>query len=110
MNLIENREELQARAFSTHTYLYEKMIFVQNFQLKLTNEEISEMSDYLKRITDKDPNDIMAKHISNLFVKFLKAINKTNLIKVGLHDLSKLKALFTDYNINLDELIDDFEG
>ena len=109
LNLIENREELQARAFSTHTYLYEKMIYVQKFHLKLKNEEITEMSEYLKRITDKDPNDIMAKHISNLFIKFLKKIDKANLIKIDLQDLSRLKALFTDYNINLDELIDDIE-
>lgn len=109
LNLIENREELQARAFSTHTYLYEKMLYVQKFNIKLSNDEITIMGDYLKRITDKDPNDIMAKHISNIFIKFLRKINKTNLIKVDMYDLSKLKALFIDYNINLDELIDDIE-
>lgn len=109
LNLIENREELQARAFSTHTYLYEKMIFVQKFDVKLKNEEITKMSEYLKRITDKDPNDIMAKHISNVFIRFLKKINKTSFISVDLQDLSKLKALFSDYNIDLDELIDDVE-
>lgn len=110
LDLIENREELQARAFSTHTYLYEKMLFVQRFHLKLSNEEILKMSDYLKRITDKDPNDIMAKHISNMFVRFLKKIDKANLVISHLQDLSKLKALFTDYNIDLDELIDDLEA
>lgn len=110
LNLIENREELQARAFSTHTYLYEKMLFVQKFHVKITNDEITTMSEYLKRITDKDPNDIMAKHISNVFVRFLKKMDKTNLIKVDFQDLSKLKALFVDYNINLDELIDDLEA
>lgn len=110
LNLIENREELQARAFSTHTYLYEKMLFVQKFQLKISNDEIIKMNDYLKRITDKDQNDIMAKHISNVFIRFLKKIDKTNLIRIDFHDLSKLKVLFTDYNINLDELMDDLEG
>lgn len=110
LNLIENREELQARAFSTHTYLYEKILFVQKFHVKLSNHEILKMNDYLKRITDKDPNDIMAKHISNVFIRFLKKIDKTSLIRIDIQDLSRLKALFIDYNIDLDELIDDLEA
>lgn len=109
LNLIENREEFQVRAFSTHAYLYEKMIYVINFNINIKNEEILKMAEYLNRITDKDPNDIMAKHISNVFIGFLKKIKKTQYIKVDFYDLSKLKALFTDYNINIDELFDDVE-
>ena len=109
LNLIENREEFQARAFSTHSYLYEKILFVEKFHIKLKDEEIRKMAEYLKRITDKDPNDIMAKHIGNVFVRFLRKINKTNLITFSLQDLSKLKALFSDYNIDFDEMLDDVE-
>lgn len=109
LNLIENREELQARAFSTHTYLYEKMIFVENFNVSLTSEEISKMGDYLLRISDKDPNDIMAKQINNIFVKFLRKRGRTSSFN-SLHDLSKLKALFVEYDIDIAELIDDFEA
>lgn len=110
LNLIENREELQARAFSTHTYLYEKILFIQKFKIHLSNDEIIKMNDYLKRLTDKDPNDIMAKHIGNIFIRFLKRINKANLIVNDFEDLAKIKALFTDHNIDIDDLMDDLEG
>ncbi|MBS1928221.1 MAG: SIR2 family protein [Bacteroidetes bacterium] len=109
INLIENREEFQARAFSTHCYLYEKILFVEKFHIQLTNDEIVKMGEYLKRITDKDENDIMAKHINNVFIRFLKKTNKLNLIKLNFQDLSKLKALFTEYNVSFDELLDDIE-
>ena len=109
INLIENREEYQARAFSTHCYLYEKIQFLQRFDLPIKNKEINKMSEYLKRLTDKDPNDIMARHIHNVLVKFLKKKNKLFLVKTDLHDLSKLKMLFTDYNIDIDELIDEIQ-
>lgn len=107
INLIENREELQARAFSTHCYLYEKIQFVEKFHITVKNDEIKKMADYLKRITDKDPNDIMAKHINNVFIRFLKKINRLNMIKLEFQDLSMLKALFSDYNIDIDELMND---
>lgn len=109
INLIENREEYQARAFSTHCYLYEKILYVEKFHIQLTNDEVVKMGEYLKRITDKDENDIMAKHINNVFIRFLKKTNRLNLIKLNFQDLSKLKALFQEYNVNFDELLDDIE-
>lgn len=109
IDLIENREEYQARAFSTHCYLYEKIVYVQKYHLKLTNDEIVKMGEYLKRVTDKDENDIMAKHINNVFIRFLKKTNKLNLIKLNFQDVSKLKALFTEYSTDFSDLLDDIE-
>lgn len=109
IELIENREEHQAKAFSTHTYLHEKIIFLDRFKIISTNEDLNKMGDYLKRITDKDPDDIMARHITNKFVSHLRRIKKANLYKLELHDLSKLKSLFFEPRVDLDEVIDDLE-
>lgn len=107
IDLIENREEHQARAFATHCLLYEKIEFVKKFDLKLSNEEIVMMDNYLKRILEKDPNDIMARQVNNRFVAFLMKIKKLNMINLKMQDISRIKEIFSEYNIDIDDMISD---
>jgi len=109
LDLINNREEFQARAYSTHCYLYEKIMFIQKFNVQVNKNELLKMYDYLKVILDKDPEDIMAKHINNVFFRFLKRINMTNIIKIRYEDISILRDIFKEYDIDINDLLDDIE-
>lgn len=105
--LIEDQEEYSARAFSTHSYLYEEIKYIEKFNINITNTELKKLFGYLKKIVDKDPEDVMAKHMSNRFYNFLKKTNKLNVIKINLKDLSFFRSFFQDYNTNLDEILDE---
>lgn len=107
--LIEEREEYQARAFSTHCLLYEKITFLTKFNLHVSNEEIEKMYSYLNKILQKDSKDVMARHISNIFYKFLKVRGKTSIIRISFNEISQLKDYFSDYNLNVDNLMEEFE-
>lgn len=109
LDLIKNREEYQARAYSTHCYLYEKITYIQKFNIKVTKNELLKMYGYLKAVYEKDPQDIMAKHINNVFFNFLKKIHMTNIISIKFEDISMLKDLFKEYDIDVNELIDDID-
>lgn len=103
LKLINNREEFQVRAFSTHTYLYEKVNFLKKFKPKISNSELRRLHQLLQGIIDKDPEDVMTKHIGNYFFSFLKQINKTSIVKLKYHDLSMLKPLMEETNIEFDD-------
>jgi tetratricopeptide (TPR) repeat protein len=107
--LITEKEEFQVSAYATHCLLFEKIKFYDNFKLDITNKEISQMHNQLEVILSKDDNDIMAKHINNEFYQFLKRRNKTNVIRIKMQDLSKLKYYFSDNKIDEDTLADEFE-
>jgi len=107
LNLINKREELQVRAFSTHTYLYEKINFLKKFKIFTPNDELREMFEHLKRLIDKDPEDIMAKQISNYFFDYLRSIKKTSIIKLNYYDLNLLKSMLADSNLDFDDLTDE---
>lgn len=107
--LIEKREEYQARTFATHCLLYEKINFVKKFKIEISNNEIQKMFGYLEKIVENDPNDIMARHINNVFYKFLRDRGKLNLIKIRFEDLSRLKYYLSDSIINEDSLLDEIE-
>jgi len=104
LSLINNREEHQVRAFSTHTLLYEKINYLKKFNIIPSNEELREMFLLLKKLIEKDPEDIMAKQLSNVFFDFIRTIKKTNVINLNYYDISILKAMLSEYQIDLDDL------
>jgi len=107
LRLIAKREELEVRAFSTHTYLYEKIIFLKKFEITPPNDEIREMFSLLKRLMDKDPEDVMSKQISNYFYDFLRSIKRSNVIKLNYHDLKLLNSMLSESRTDLVDLVDD---
>lgn len=107
LRLIGKRDELQVRAFSTHTYLHEKIIFLKKFSIIPPNDEIREMFSLLKRLTDKDPEDVMTKQISNYFFDFLRLINRSNVIKLNYHDLKLLTSMLAEHSVDLMDLSGD---
>lgn len=109
LELIRNRDEFQVKAFSTHCYLYEKINFYIKFNIEPSDKELKNMFDLLKRIVEKMPEDGMSKHISNKFYEFMVHFKKTNVIKLNFNDLSALKIMLNEYDINTDSLFEDFE-
>jgi hypothetical protein len=109
LSLINEREEFQVKAFSTHCYLYEKLNFLRKFKIQPTNQELKDLFNMLKLIIDKTPEDGMTKHISNHFYKYLKDSRKTNIIDINFYDLSKYKIMFEEYNIDFKNIFEDFE-
>lgn len=107
LRLIAKREELEVRAFSTHTYLYEKIIFLKKFEIIPSNDEIREMFSLLKRLMDKDPEDVMSKQISNYFYDFLRSIKRSNVIKLDYHDLKLLNSMLSESRTDLVDLVND---
>lgn len=109
-DLINNREEYMARAFSTHTYLYEKINYILRFKNNVSNSELRVMFNLLEKIVSKDPNDVMARHISNYFRSFLKKINKLKLININYYDLKKYKTMFFEEGTKVDvgKLLDEY--
>lgn len=105
--LIENEDEYSARAFSTHSYLNEELIFIDKYKINISNHKLKKLFSYLKKIIEKDPDDVMAKHMSNHFYNFLRKTNKMNVIHLNFNDLSSFRSFFADYNTNIDELLDD---
>ncbi|HTE01708.1 MAG TPA: SIR2 family protein [Mucilaginibacter sp.] len=107
--LIKNRDEFQVKAFSTHSYLFEKIYFLKKFKVKPSDETLKKLYDLLKAVTIRSTDDPIGKQITNTFYHYLKSINKTNIIKVSLQDMSDLKILFEKYDIDIDTLLDDYE-
>lgn len=104
LSLISNREEYQVRAFSTHTLLYEKINHLKKFQIIPSNDELREMFSLLKKLIDKDPEDIMAKQLCNVFFDFLKNIKRTNVIKLNYYDISLLKSALNEDLVEFEDL------
>lgn len=109
LSLINEREEFQVKAFSTHCYLYEKINYLDKFGIMPLDQELKDMFNLLKTILDKDNEDGMAKHISNKFFNYLKKKNKTSIIDVSFYDLSSLKIMFEQYDIDIESMFEDFE-
>lgn len=109
LKLIKEREEFQVKAFSTHCYLYEKINFYNNFDIMPSDDDLKDMFDLLKTIIDKTPEDGMSRHISNKFFQFLKQKGKTGILNINFYDLSALKIMFEEYNIDAESLFEDFE-
>lgn len=108
--IIEHQEEYSARAFSTHSYLNEELKYIEKFNINVSNAHLKKLFGYLRKIIDKDPEDVMAKHMSNHFYKFIKRTNKLNVINISFRDLSSFKSFFQDYNTSIDELLEDIDN
>lgn len=104
LNLINHREEFQVRAFSTHTYLYEKISFLKRFKIDISRNELKEMFNLLKKLVDKDPEDVMTKHISNYFMDYLKLTKRTDIVKIKYHDLGILRSMLIDNQMDIDDI------
>jgi len=107
LDLISNREEVQVRSFSTHTYLYEKINFLKKFKILPPNDELRQMFTLLNKLIEKDPEDVMAKQIGNYLYDYLKTIKRTNIVKFKYFDLSLIKSILTQYDLDFSDL-DDF--
>jgi len=109
LDLIREREEFQVKAFSTHCYLYEKINFHIKFNIVPPDHELKEMFSLLKKVVERMPEDGMSKHISNKFYEFLLHFKKTNVIRMDFKDLTALKLMLQEYDINIESLFEDFE-
>lgn len=106
-SLIENREEYQIKSYSTHCLLYEKMNFSRRFKQPINQIEFDNLSQQLNRILEKDPNDVMARHIQREFARFLKEKKARKLIKLNkLQDLDQFRYIFEDESSKLTELME----
>ena len=74
-----------------------------------SDDDLKDMFDLLKTIIDKTPEDGMSRHISNKFFQFLKQKGKTGILNINFYDLSALKIMFEEYNIDAESLFEDFE-
>lgn len=109
-NLINERDEYQVKAFSTHSFIFEQITFWRNFNMTPSTNEITQIFDMLKNILKVDPNDSMAKNVNNMFIRFLKSRKlMKKLPKMHIYDLSYLKGLFDNAEYNLHQLLTDFE-
>ncbi len=109
IDLIKNKEEFQVKAFSTHCYLYEKINFLKKFKQKVHDKELRQLFGYLEYVIQRDPEDAMAKHISNHFFNFLKSIGKTGIVSINYQDISRLKSLLFATNLDTESLFEEFE-
>lgn len=111
LKLIDNRDEYQVKAFSTHCYIFEQIRFWKKYSIVPTKKELEALFGLLKSILKVDQNDPMAKHISNLLFKFIHESKVNNLISIGSnYDLEYLKDMFADYSsVNIAEMLEDFE-
>lgn len=104
--LIKEKELSQVRSYSVHSYLYEKINFVQKFNLEVSNRELKTMFRFLEKLIEKDKNDVMAKHMSNYFYQFLKSRNRLDLVKINIFDLSRYMYLFRDIDIAPEDILE----
>lgn len=111
LKLINNRDEYQVKAFSTHCYIYEQIRFWRKYKKIPTKKELESLFSMLKSLLKVDQNDPMAKHISNLLFKFIHEVKINDFISIGSnYDLGYLKEMFSDYTtVNIDKLLEDFE-
>lgn len=106
--LIDECEEFQVRAYSTHCLLFENVRFFKRNNIIPSTEIVSDMYEMLKYIIDKDPNGPMSKHISNIFFNFVREKQLTSsLPKMNMYDLKYLKNLLGPNSI--EDIIEDFE-
>lgn len=109
MSLINDCEEFQVKAYSTHCLLFETIRFYRRNSIVPKESEIKEMYTMLRMVMDKDPDGPMSKHISNVFFRFLQDNNLTYCLpKMSLHDLKYLRFTIGP-DENLKDITEDFE-
>lgn len=111
LKLINNRDEYQVKAFSTHCYIFEQIRFWEKYKVCPTKAEVEKLFGMLKSLLNVDQNDPMAKHISNLLFRFIRDSKISGNISLGSnYDLGYLKEMFSDYpSINIEEMLEDYE-
>lgn len=108
--LIDDCEEFQVKAYSTHCLLFETVRFYRHYKISPSKEKLQSMYEQLKMVIDKDPDGPMSKHISNVFFKFVQDTNLNKYIpKMSFYDLQYLRNLVeVDVDIK-EDIIEDFE-
>ena len=111
LKLINNRDEYQVKAYSTHCYIFEQIRFWKKYKVSPSKTELESLFAMLKSLLKVDQNDPMAKHISNLLFKFIHDSKIKSSITIGNnYDLQYLKEMFSDYSsVNIEEMLEDFE-
>lgn len=72
LKLINNRDEYQVKAFSTHCYIFEQIRYWKRYDICPSKAEVEKLFGMLKSLLNVDQNDPMAKHISNLLFRFIR--------------------------------------
>lgn len=109
LDLIREREEFQVKAFSTHGYLFEKLRYLEKFEKHPNVDELKKMYGMLKSIIDRDHSDPMAKHISNLFLKYIKKQGLSKKLQFTFYDLAYLKTMLNENDRDIKSFLEDFE-
>lgn len=78
----------KARPFSVSTYITEKIKFLNKFDVVPTNNELRYMISALEKIFDK--NDDYSISVKRQLCKYLKKIDKLNLMKLDFDTLSQI--------------------
>ncbi len=102
-DLINNREEYQAKAYSTHTYIAGLIRFYKHRRsLKIQPNEVEEAKLIMNNVLKKYKNDPMFDELNNAFVKFIlqySSNNKFNLEELQEFYSDKSKDIeFTDFD------------
>lgn len=109
-SLIREREEFQVKAYSTHCLLYEKIRFFRKYGIIPDEGALQDMYKSLKTIFDKNPDDPMSRHISNVFLKFVSEKNLSGrLPKLTLQDLGMFKDVVKGSEMTEKDLLENFE-
>lgn len=111
LKLINNRDEYQVKAFSTHCYIFEQIRYWKKYDICPSKAEVEKLFGMLKSLLNVDQNDPMAKHISNLLFRFIRESKINGNISLGSnYDLGYLKEMFSDYSsINIEQMLEDYE-
>ena len=108
--LIADREDFQVKAYSTHCLLFEKIRFYKRNGLVPNELTLREMYEMLNAIKSKDADGPMTKHINNVFFGFVREKSlASKLPTMNMYNLEDLKSLFSDEEINIEDVVEDFE-
>ncbi len=109
-SLIREREEFQVRAYSTHCLLFERIRFYRKYDIIPDTDILQNMYKSLQSVFDKNPDDPMSKHISNVFRNFVEEKNlKNKLPKLTLQDLRIIKGLTKGDDMSEKDFVENFE-
>ena len=72
LKLIRHRDDFQAKAYTTHSYIQELIQYWSKFNIAPTKEEIIQAISILRAVIDQDKNDMMATNIAGQFFAYLK--------------------------------------
>jgi hypothetical protein len=109
-NLIKEREEFQVRAYSTHCLLFEEIRYFRKYDIIPDDDALKEMYKSLNSILDKNPDDPMSRHISNMFLKFISDKNLNGkLPKMTLQDLGMIRVVVSGSDMSEKDMLENFE-